>query len=786
MFRINFSFKRGSIFYSFLFFAPFFVAAQTAITGKVVDEEKAPIPFAGIHLQYQKDSTLIEQVHCDLEGNFSLFQHDSINRPLEIKVSAVGFESVVIKDILREGNIGIIQLKASNEQLGLVEVKAKRIKKTPNGYVIHLKKHILTEGISVAKSLILLPGISKDLGVYKLNGIPISQFYIDGRKVSSEELEAIPADLLQKAEISFIDNIGINRKGGVVNLTLNKPHNGGYYGSLGGTISARGPFNYERLKGNAIINSKINRLHLFGNIRLGNLLDPTQEFERTNFSNGTFIHSERKSNGYSNWVIPNLSVTYDLTNQQTIGLNLSGELDFNKVRQTVENSFYNPENNFIEQQDGHNNIRTLQSTLMYKLKIGDNDKWNFRIQGDFLHRDKDLKNQYWNNKNTNRWGNGVDINSNLWQVYLQSLYSISDYWSTDFALVWDGIQDIYTPVKNTPSDKSFFGTASTSTYVTIHNPYALLSLFGYWGNFSLSARLSYQGSFLKYQIPEEDINIQRHTQGLEPNVRFSYSFAENQKHSIALEYQRSIGTIPYSLLNPSRIWTDRFHYSIGNPDIKPAIEHTTNLIGSFWNDNLYAWIGYTSIVDPITFSMYKDPDLPNVFYYQAINSTSETWWRLGLESNIKVNPKWHVKFRGYSSIGKERILVSSNLIETNSIRKSFHLSNIFSLDKGYSIFTTLYYEPSYKTYNEEYATVYGIDGSITKAFNQKAELTLSCGLGKHRTMFTYLDNATQRYQNKTPLPYFSLSFRLFFHKGERVEVKQTNSSQRYEEMKKNR
>ncbi len=83
----------------------------------------------------------------------------------------------------------------------------------------------------------------------------------------------------------------------------------------------------------------------------------------------------------------------------------------------------------------------------------------------------------------------------------------------------------------------------------------------------------------------------------------------------------------------------------------------------------------------------------------------------------------------------------------------------------------------------DFLAIYGMQGSVSKIFSNKYEITLDYAFGKQRTVRTNLLNATQNYKNLTPVPYISLTFRWKFKGGKDVDVRRETTIQEYQELK---
>ncbi len=754
------------------------VAMAQNYTGTVKDTKGEPIPFANIVLYTLPDSTFVAGAITNDFGEFSLTPSNKIEKGYLI-TSCVGYENYH-KKVEQNKNLGIIVLKEKAIVLDETQVVAKRIQNTPTGYLVNLTNDIRVKGIDVAKTLTLLPGISKEFNVYKLNGIPISQFYVNGQKVDVGYLESVPSEMLAKAEISFIDNIGASKdKGGVVSLTLKKPTEGGYYGNIIGHISTRGK-SYDKSLLSSTINYKTGKLNLIGNIRLNNNKNTAREIENTLYNNGHFFNVESKNSTYSNQVLPSLSLTYELTKRQTLGFNVSGNLTYRNLNKKLENTFETEAKNFTEHQKGHNDKHQIQGVLSYNLTTK-KQGGSFKAQAEFFHRKKDILSQYLSDNENIERNNSQITYTNMFNAFTRFSYPISEHISSKFYVVWDGIQEEYKP-RSTSNTNDFYENNLYNTDVFVQNPYVMAGISGKWNKFNFTARLSYQWSFLSYEIPVTNTKIKRNTKGLEPNFRVSYNFGKNNQHNISSEYKRSVSTFPYSLFNPNKVWSDRYHYLVGNPEIATPYENSLSFSGSFWSNKLYTWATYSVVKDNYVFATYNDPNLEGVTYRKPINALSEKEIDFGIATNLQPIKNWRLKFRASAAIAKQKADFPNEKIDMNRVRYLFDFTNIYKFNKGWNLYLTAYYEPDFKSYNRKYIAVYGVEGSLSKSITKKMTAYFIYAIGHHRKLLTYLEDGIQTYQNKTPLPYLGFTLLWNFKGGKEVKVKKTNTSKSYNEI----
>ena len=96
-----------------------FAIAQN-ITGRIIDEQSQPMPFANVMLVNRTDSVFIAGAVTKDDGTFNIStdKQDGL-----LKVSSVGYILMYID--ARQGNVGDIQMQPDTQTLGEVVVKGR-------------------------------------------------------------------------------------------------------------------------------------------------------------------------------------------------------------------------------------------------------------------------------------------------------------------------------------------------------------------------------------------------------------------------------------------------------------------------------------------------------------------------------------------------------------------------------------------------------------------------------------------------------------------------------------
>lgn len=172
--------------------------AQT-VSGKLVDEENKPMPYANVVLLSLPDSVFVTGTISGEDGTFSL----NATPPHQIiRISSIGYATIYRP--INPADIGVVQLTADTHRLGAVTVKADLPKMRLKGdaMVTTVAGSVLEKSGTGNDLLDKIPGISAEEGTVNVFGRGTAEIYINGRKVrSSSELEQLSSDNVKSVEV---------------------------------------------------------------------------------------------------------------------------------------------------------------------------------------------------------------------------------------------------------------------------------------------------------------------------------------------------------------------------------------------------------------------------------------------------------------------------------------------------------------------------------------------------------------------------------------------------------
>jgi hypothetical protein len=221
-------------------------AQTTVLTGKLIDERSAAVPFANVSVLRSADSALAGTAITSAEGKFSVTT--PATGKYFLRLSSIGFATVTtevfeVKGIGFSKNFGDIILKAEGKKLDNVSVTSMRpaITQLADRLVVSVDGTAMAAGNTAYAVLAKAPGVFIDGdGNIQLNGRSGIMVMIDGKQtyLSASDLrmvlEAMPAENLKNIEIITNPSSKYSAEGtaGILNLNLKKNTQQGLNGNV--------------------------------------------------------------------------------------------------------------------------------------------------------------------------------------------------------------------------------------------------------------------------------------------------------------------------------------------------------------------------------------------------------------------------------------------------------------------------------------------------------------------------------------------------------------------------
>ncbi len=279
-------------------------AQQTfTLSGKVVDENNAPVPFANAALYNIVDSTLVTGAVSDDAGTFSI---QSKEGRYYLVVTFLSYEQGIVPniDLSRDIQLRPVVLTASSQILESVVIEGER-----SQMELYLDKRVFQVGkdlsnISGSASDILdnVPSVTVDVeGNVSLRGSQNVRILIDGKPSglagisTADALQQLQGNLIESVEVITNPSARYDAEGevGIINIILKKEERQGVNGSF--SAHAGHPDNFGA---SANVNFRRNRFNFFTSYGFNYRSGPGSgsSFQSFNLSNPDTSFSYRQEN----------------------------------------------------------------------------------------------------------------------------------------------------------------------------------------------------------------------------------------------------------------------------------------------------------------------------------------------------------------------------------------------------------------------------------------------------------------------------------------------------------
>lgn len=258
------------------------------INGKVLEKNtQVPLESATVYLTSVADSTMIDYTITDKSGNFSI-KTRKFDKPLELKVSFVGFQTLVkpLKNITEDQDFGVLYLTDNANVLGEVTIKTEappiRVKKDTLEF--NAASFKLRPDSNVETLLKQLPGVEvSPEGKITVNGKEVNQVLVNGKPFFDSDgkiaLQSLPSDIINKVQISDtktkkeeLTKQTASSDKASINLTIDEDKNKGLFGKFMGGYGSD-----KRYESSALVN-------YFKNKRKISVLASSNNINSTGFS----------------------------------------------------------------------------------------------------------------------------------------------------------------------------------------------------------------------------------------------------------------------------------------------------------------------------------------------------------------------------------------------------------------------------------------------------------------------------------------------------------------------
>lgn len=639
---------------AFFLLLPSLVVAQFTLSGKVVAEDNAALPFANVRLFGPDGDQFMQGTTANLEGSFTMKVQQG--RYL-LRVDYLGYEDHETTIILSANqDLGTVRLSLAASELAEVVVRGDRpvIEQREDKLLFNVATSPLKTGYDAVEVLARSPNVwvSEDEGVQVRNARALVQ--VNGRPLNLQGaalrayLEAIPSDNITRIEVKTSADASVNANiaGGVVNIVLKQPIRGingnaraaylhrataswsdlaGFNLNYGGKHwNIYGGYDYLKnkrdtrventtdyfLTGNFLADQQFNRdTFLRNNFRLG----AVTELHPNHIIGAELFHRSADFNFDE-------TGTFDLSNaSEAIEL---GTTDFIGLRQS---SSSNATLNYTWKLDTAGSVFNLYAEAARDQADAFNQTSSFYTMG-FLNDNQDRN-------TTDNTTEVRDIQADYATRLGKFKVSLGGKW-TDIARKNTLLAESQTEAVWRSNDRS----SSFNYDETVVAGYTTLS------------RQLDEKSFLKVGLRAEQTQLSK-TDLLDGSVieqrylnwfpSFFLSRKMTEQTILSLSYSKRLRRPSFNLLNDNVFKLNDFRFNLGNPNLTPEFRHRFELAAKVRKHQLALF--YNRVTDAINGIYFLEGD---VAFYQKFNSGSQTEYGLEYNRAADVTPWWFLRATG--------------------------------------------------------------------------------------------------------------------------------------------
>jgi Outer membrane protein beta-barrel family len=680
-----------------LIFSTMLVNAQQKlgkVTGKVVDEKLAELPFAQILLKRSADSSTVKAIIADGKGNFT-FEISDGKYLIELRMMGYGTVYSKVFDIVNAQTqlLDAIKLLPTATQLAAVNISATLpfVERRSDKIIVNLNG--LGSGAPIMEVMNQLPGVSvtPDDRI-SLNGKSV-QIYIDGKAttLSAEALagmlKGISSSAVQKVELiaqpsAKYDAAG---NGAIINIIRKRNYKAGLNGNLyvgggkGTFIKANGGvnINYKGKAYNLLLNFDYNYNKYFYDSYIASTFFSAGGMALSQST--TDIKSTRTNANYT----PNLGMDFYLSKRTTLSASVKpGFQNFGR------NSNSNIDNGVAQSQ--FINLVNIRAT---------NFSSGLRLQHqiDSLGRDLTIDLDYYRYGNYNDQDNrtiNLNPSSTLPSVVEQDRVFDVYAFKADYThplrkghQLEMGMKTSYVNAVNANFYQDFTSQQTDLFYYkeSISALYLTYARTGEKFSYQLGIRGEYTNGHGE-QEPGKERFTRSYFQPF-PSLHFDYKFTKN--HSLSLGMNKRVERPGYESLNPLVRIISSNNLQQGNPALKPLVAYNADLWYGYKNAFFFG-LTYSHSVDD--FTSIAVPLADGVISILPGNADYGDYYTLQAMYGKQVLPWWYTSSNAILSKRSFKGEFNGILLESDGIASLSATSyNSFSLSKNFSVMFLLNY-----------------------------------------------------------------------------------------------
>lgn len=668
----------------------------------------------------------------------------------------------------------------TERQLDEVTVIASRTTNNAEGYTTNLRGSDLTKGKPAVEVLGFLPNISREQGNFKINGLAVSEIYVNGVKLTDvSELDNIPGERIDKVQVKYLAGSNQNAalSGGTIMITLRRPPEGGYYGSINANADWHRACDFGNEGIGGMFNYRYKNLSVYDNLNLA--ANKYKETAEQYFSNDAGTTTTLETSKWHGFDFRNrLSLSQQFASGATLGASYHiGTSNLRPKSHTLADASFSDINK-------KNNSVAQEGTVRFSLPLNTGGS-AMELAADYFNRHSNENSEYYNN-GENIAGIKEKYDLDLWKFSADFIYPHSRKFTWQFGASAQIINSRYTPTAIMADDR--FQTSDIPTKTDGFTPIVYASAKGMAWKLRYSFGINWQLNRISYTDLTSNISNHNTQWSVNPTVQVMMPFGSRMQHAVMLNYKRTMSDIPYTAISSVINWSDANNYTVGNPDLKAQTADMVMVGLSLFKNKLNLTALCLHSHNRIWWQTFQNAANQDIYYTKPVNIAGQGAWGFGAEWMETPTKWWRFKLSGRVEITPENLTLGGVHYGTTRFKEYFYFNNNFTFSHGWGGMLNANLEPTYRSYDRTYHAVYNVGGRVYKNFlNDNLQVAVDfTALGNRRKLDRRVGNTTVSYEYTTPVQYVGLSVVWNFFGGKRVNVNVVDGIQDYREIKDNR
>lgn len=657
------------------------IQAQT-ISGRLTDENNAPLEFVNVVLLHPADSAFVQGTVTNASGEF--FLDPANGNEYLLKASSIGY--VPLYHRCRAGNLGTMIMKTDAIMLQEAVVTARRpvYKMKGNSLVTNVSSTLLSAAGTANDVLARIPFVEGNDGDFTVFGKGTPLIYLNGRLLRDlGELSRLDSKDIQSVEV--ITNPGseydVTVKA-VIKIKTVKPKGEGVSADVYGGVTQRHDFShFEWLT----LNYRRGGLDVFGDVYYSLNRGRQEQRDKHNIFVDTLWHHNAELNMKirSHYVETTGGFNYMFNSNHSMGARYT----FSRTPQSsnLMNSTYEitADGEYYDRQ--HYDYTWPQSEYSHRVNAyyaGTVGKLGIDFNADY-YSGEDNQSQTvheTSEEHEDRYVTAINFSdSRLYAAKIVLSHPIGsgelkvggEYSSTRRVNRYENPQNYLPETDNKIEEEKLAGFAE----------YAI-SL----GKLQTSAGVRYEHVTSDYYDQGIFVDAQsRDYSNFYPNLSLAMPVGNTQ---LSLSYTAKTRRPGYSELNNNLQYNDRFTYEGGNPNLKPETIHDLTFMGNYrWAQLI---VSYRHTTDPIEFIALSYDDNPAITVFTRENYEK----RDNLMAGLSLSPKFGFWEPVLSLQMQKQFFKSRHQGEWMHFNRPFYatrLNNSFRISKTFTANLSYYY-----------------------------------------------------------------------------------------------